>query len=74
LIHQGLRSEKNASGKRLSNRASTVREFQDLGYEDWKKKQGYGKREATETGFSAVKRCLDETVRATTVDEIAKRN
>ena len=43
----------SSRGEGLSDRAFAVREFQDLRYENWKKKHDYGKRWATETFFSA---------------------
>ncbi|KXB02149.1 hypothetical protein AKJ44_01305 [candidate division MSBL1 archaeon SCGC-AAA261F17] len=48
----------------LSPRGQAAKEFQELGYEEWKKKHEYGKRWAVEGFFSAVKRCFGETVRA----------
>ncbi len=64
----GIKIRENASRKGLSDRAFAVREFQDLGYDKWKKKHGYGRRWASEGFFSAVKRCFGETVRATSVE------
>lgn len=64
----GIKIRENASRKGLSHRAFAVREFQDIGYDRWKKKHGYGQRWAAEGVFSAVKRCFGETVRATSVE------
>ena len=64
----GIKIRKNASRKGLSDRAFAVCEFQNLGYDSWKEKHGYGRRWAAEGFFSAVKRCFGETVRATSVE------
>jgi len=64
----GIKIRKNASRRGLSERSFAVREFQKLGYEEWKKKHQYGKRWAVEGVFSAVKRCFGETVRATSIE------
>ncbi len=64
----GIKIRKNAFRRGLSERAFAVREFQKLGYEEWKKKHDYGKRWAAEGFFSAVKRCFGETVKATSVE------
>ena len=53
--------------KGLSDRAFAVREFQNLRYDGWKEKHGYGRR-CVVGFFSAVKRCFGETVRATSVE------
>lgn len=59
----GIKIRKNAR-RGLSPRGQAVKEFQNLGYEEWKKKHDYGKRWAVEGFFSAVKRCFGETVKA----------
>lgn len=48
----------------LSPRGQAAKEFQELGYEEWKEKHKYGRRWAVEGFFSAVKRCFGETARA----------
>ncbi|KXB03192.1 hypothetical protein AKJ45_02275 [candidate division MSBL1 archaeon SCGC-AAA261F19] len=60
----GVKLRKNARTG-LSPRGQAAKEFQKLGYEEWKEKHGYGRRWAAEGFFSAVKRCFGETVRAT---------
>ncbi|KXB00322.1 hypothetical protein AKJ42_01160, partial [candidate division MSBL1 archaeon SCGC-AAA261C02] len=59
----GIKLRKNARVG-LSPRGQAAKEFQKLGYEEWKEKHEYGKRWAVEGFFSAVKRCFGETVRA----------
>jgi len=59
----GVKLRKNAKTG-LSPRGKAAKEFQELGYEEWKKKHEYGKRWSVEGFFSAVKRCFGETVRA----------
>ena len=47
----GIRIRENASRKGLDERAFAVRGFQNLGYDKWKEKHGYGQRWASEDGF-----------------------
>lgn len=68
----GIRIRDKASRKGLSDRAFAVREYQGLGYDEWKNKHRYGLRWAAEGVFSAVKRCFGETVRATSVQGMKK--
>lgn len=64
----GIKIRENASRKGLTDRAFAVREYQKIGYEDWKKKHNYGQRWSSEGLFSAVKRMFGETVRATSME------
>jgi len=66
-IEPVIKMRKNASIKRhghSSARPKAVRERNDLGEEQWKKKHGYGRRWKVETMFSAVKRTEGESVRS----------
>lgn len=59
----GVKLRKDANTG-LSPRGEAAKEFQELGYGEWKEKHDYGKRWSVEGFFSAVKRCFGETVRA----------
>jgi hypothetical protein len=61
----GIKIRKNAIVKAGSERAESVLEFKKYGYDSWKKLHQYGKRWATESVFSAIKRIFGENVRAT---------
>jgi hypothetical protein len=63
----GIKIRKNATIKANSERAESVLEFKKYGYNGWKLAHGYGKRWASESVFSAIKRIFGESVRATTV-------
>jgi transposase len=63
----GIKIRKNAIIKPDSQRGESVLEFQNLGFDKWKKEHGYGRRWAAECVFSAVKRIFGETVRATSM-------
>ncbi len=51
-------------------RGRAVREFQELGYEDWAREKGYGRRWAAETAFSSFKRLFGEHSLARSMDSI----
>ncbi len=57
---------------RSSVRGKAVREFQELGYEDWAREKGYGRRWAVETAFSTFKRVFGEHSLARSMDCIGK--
>jgi hypothetical protein len=68
----GIRIRDNASRNGLSDRSFAVREYQTLGYDEWKNKHCYGLRWAVEGVFSAVKRGFGETMRATSIQGMKK--
>ena len=53
-------------------RSQCVRERDQLGWEKWKETKGYGKRWSAEAVFSAVKRMMGETVKATDIQGIIR--
>ncbi len=57
---------------RSSVRGRAVREFQELGYEDWAREKGYGRRWAVETAFSTFKRLFGEHSLARSMDCITR--
>ena len=65
-IEQAIKPRSNASTKARGSisRAREVRQFKELGYEDWAKEKEYGMRWATEGKFSCVKRKFGEYVRS----------
>lgn len=66
-IEPGIKIRSNASTRARGSpyRAKHVREYKELGYDNWKEKYGYGYRWSTEGVFSAVKRITGEHVRST---------
>ncbi|WP_052322780.1 IS5-like element ISMeco1 family transposase [Methanocella conradii] len=68
-IESGIKTRSNASTKSHGSlyRAQCVRERQNLGYKEWSKKKGYGKRWGVEGVISVVKRIFGETVRAASI-------
>jgi hypothetical protein len=68
----GIKLRKDALDIGDSPRAYAVRDFKELGFEKWKKKHRYGKRWLVESIFSAIKRCLGETLRASTIKGMIK--
>jgi len=53
-------------------RRKVVREFLELGYEDWAEEKGYGRRWAAETAFSTFKRLFGEYSLARTMENITR--
>lgn len=68
-IESGIKTRSNATTKSRGSlyRAQCVRERQKLGYKEWSKKKGYGKRWSVEGTISAFKRIYGETVRAASI-------
>jgi len=66
-IEDGIKIRKNASRKARGSkyRKKAVIEFQDLGYDRWKEKHGYGHRWSAEGTLSSVKRITGEYVTST---------
>jgi hypothetical protein len=62
-----IKIRKNASPKGFGSRSKAVKEYQELGYEDWKDLNKYGLRWLASEGiFSAEKRTFGESVAAKT--------
>ena len=66
----GIKIRKNAVVKAGSERAESVLRFQKYGYNSWRVVHQYGKRWASESVFSAIKRIFGETVRATSTEQM----
>jgi hypothetical protein len=66
----GIKIRKNAIVKAGSERAESVLQFQKYGYNSWRIAHKYGRRWATESVFSAIKRIFGETVRATSTQQM----
>ena len=64
------RSNANTKARGSPARAKAVKEMKALGYQRWKEKYDYGRRWATETVFSAVKRISGEHVAATKTENM----
>jgi hypothetical protein len=71
-IQPVIKIRSNASNKARGSpsRAKAVKELQDIGYQLWKQKYGYGRRWAVETVFSSVKRISGEHVSATKIENM----
>lgn len=65
-IRPVIKTRSNACTKSRGSpaRANAVREVREIGYQAWRDKYRYGRRWATETTFSAVKRIAGEHVSA----------
>jgi hypothetical protein len=59
-----IRSNACTKSRGSPARADAVREIKEIGYQAWREKYRYGRRWATETTFSAVKRIAGERVSA----------
>jgi hypothetical protein len=72
LIQPVIKIRSNASTKFRGSpsRAKAVKELQDIGFQAWKQKYGYGHRWAVETVISSVKRISGEYVSATKIDNM----
>jgi hypothetical protein len=72
LIQPVIKTRSNANTKARGSpaRAKAVMERKELGYQRWKEKYNYGRRWATETVFSAVKRISGEHVAATKTENM----
>ena len=66
----GIEVRKNAIVKAGSERAESVLQFQKYSYNSWRIVHQYGRRLATESVFSAIKRIFGETVRATSIEQM----
>jgi hypothetical protein len=64
------RSNANTRARGSPARAKAVREMKDLGYQCWRRKYSYGRRWASESTFSAVKRISGEYVAATKTENM----
>ena len=72
-IEAVVKPRDNSSVDTLSPaRRRVVREFLELGYEDWAVEKGYGRRWAAETAFSTFKRLFGEHSLARSMDCIAR--
>jgi IS5 family transposase len=69
-IEAGIKTRINAStrARGSSYRAEYIREFRRLGYDKWRDKYRYGSRWSVEGVFSAVKRIMGESVRASSIE------
>lgn len=57
-----VRKDASRRAKGSPARARAVRQFQDMGYEAWRDRHGYGQRWACEQAFSSLKRVFGEHV------------
>jgi hypothetical protein len=64
------RSDANTRARGSPARANAISEMSDLGYQRWKQKYHYGRRWASESVFSAVKRVAGEYVTATKTENM----
>jgi hypothetical protein len=62
----------SVSSTRSAARGRAVEEFLGLGYEDWAREKGYGRRWAAETAFSTFKRLFGEHSLARSMDCITR--
>jgi len=65
-----IRSNASTKARESPSRAKAVRELQEMGYQYWKQKYGYGRRWAVESVFSSVKRISGEYVSATKIENM----
>jgi hypothetical protein len=64
------RSNANTEARSSPARAKAVRERKELGYQRWKEKYDYVRRQAAESVFSAAKRIAGEHVAATKTENM----
>lgn len=71
-IEDGIKIRKDASRRARGSphRKKAVIEFQELGYDIWKEKHGYGHRWSVEGVFSSVKRITGEYVSSTKIENM----